>query len=1071
MAKEEQKNFFVKLFREKKRRGLSTQLKEISDQIIQIDTSLSKRGSRVGQVESEMQEIFAQRQELAVSAAEQLFQDVVEKHQQLKEQLTSSEVKQELNTNLIAKRILPELERLQAEGKITKEDAEEYVGLLKIGLAEGNQPNINDPDEKIEAIAARKRRLNELNEKSGYSLEDIGYRVSSEGNEAADNQADNHYDRIFDLLLREATKGQIEQLRDTLNNSCRHDLEARIAKITEEIIDPYSVWRRQVSVESENILDLSKLSIDNFKQLDGLERWQVVKGFTKASGVIPREVFARVEKVIIQRLFDEQLFPASRESWDGTAAAIKIGKLGNPEALPLMLRRIEVSGSGDTNDTVVFAMEQLLKENNPVELQQILESLPGNKRILLETLADKNSYMNRFCRDSYHHYICYLLQNGNFTLAKEQLTKILENSGELDEEKLKDFYLWHTDTSEALTLFLKARTDVEKVIIDSKLSIWSQSADKLLAAFVNPRNGESVAFPKRIAQEGLGVSDEKLLEALDHIFASKTFKNSGFEREAFLDGLVLLNSKENGKAVLETLLGVYRGTRDDPSRIRRVLQLLSTLDGFGEYDFAAPSPDEINKVNQKIADLQNQYSQIQDKVERKKIKNKIETLNGDLENLTGLKGILDTMTQKVVEAACRRLELPQEYQDKIENNLEELLKSGVFEIVPLLAGKYEWQNETEVKNLLKIITIHIIEGDFKSWRYTHEQSEAQLAGLTEEQKDFWKETLEPVTIEIELSKDDQGRRADELRAVQEIIKNVKEHILDSQPNFDFSKERAQSLAAKVHKLTEKLKSSVSEDEKERLVLEKRAVQAEATLINGILEIENATPGSFTRERMFTQARELREQIARLNFSLAGLDIEQIEKIFTIGDIKNIIVYESDDPLILLKAGVEPKETCQSWRNGGLNECLLAYVADSNKKVLNVTDGEGKVIARSIIKLTNQKEVNDFGLKTKRKTLLVEELYSLLPTAEVYRAFVRVLLKKAQGLDASITFGKGFNEVATGVFEEEAHAFGYGMNKGTLDVFIPYSLNKYEYSDTLGGKISLFDRYQQLEAVTFEKLKT
>jgi hypothetical protein len=45
-----------------------------------------------------------------------------------------------------------------------------------------------------------------------------------------------------------------------------------------------------------------------------------------------------------------------------------------------------------------------------------------------------------------------------------------------------------------------------------------------------------------------------------------------------------------------------------------------------------------------------------------------------------------------------------------------------------------------------------------------------------------------------------------------------------------------------------------------------------------------------------------------------------------------------------------------------------------------------------------------------------------------------------------------------------------MREGRLDVFIPHSLNKYEYSDTLGGKISGFDRYQQLEAVTFEKLK-
>ena len=167
---------------------------------------------------------------------------------------------------------------------------------------------------------------------------------------------------------------------------------------------------------------------------------------------------------------------------------------------------------------------------------------------------------------------------------------------------------------------LKARSEVEKVIVDSKLNVWTQSADKLLAALVNPKYGESVAFPKRIAQEGLGISDEKMLAVMDHIFAAKTFKGSGFEREAFLDGLVLLNSKEDGKAVLETLLTAYRGSRDDPKRMRRIFQLLSTLEGFSEYGFATPNPDEASRIQQEILSLQNQSTQVTDKAEKKKNK-------------------------------------------------------------------------------------------------------------------------------------------------------------------------------------------------------------------------------------------------------------------------------------------------------------------------------------------------------------------------------------------------------------------------------------------------------------------
>ena len=156
------------------------------------------------------------------------------------------------------------------------------------------------------------------------------------------------------------------------------------------------------------------------------------------------------------------------------------------------------------------------------------------------------------------------------------------------------------------------------------------------------------------------------MQVLDKIFEAKTFKKSGFERETFLDGLVLLNSKENGKAVLETLFGAYRGAKNDPSRMRRVFQLLSTLDGFGEYDFVAPSQDEVEKVKQEINELENQCSQTQGKAERKEIENKIKILKDDLQNLTGLKGIEDAMMQKVVEVACRRLELSQEHRDKIK---------------------------------------------------------------------------------------------------------------------------------------------------------------------------------------------------------------------------------------------------------------------------------------------------------------------------------------------------------------------------------------------------------------------
>lgn len=971
-------------------------------------------------------------------------------------------MKRELNADLLAQAVLPEVDKLLTEGKITDKDSQEFLDLLKVQLAEGNQLDWNDPPEKRVPLEARRKRMGEL---SDY-LRDLGHRVSGNGN----SPADRNYDKIFDLLIREETRREVEQIGDRLGTSLTPELQERIGKLTQGIIHPNSHWRTSPD-KREVALDLRKIPFEDFRDLGGLERWPIVKSFSESSGVISRDTFENVEMVVIQRLFDEQLFPGGRESFDGTSAATKMGDLGNPGALPLMLRHIEAYGSGHTSNAVVYEMERLLKESDSEALQKVLEVQSINKRLLLQALGDENSYMNRFGRVNSRYLTCSLLQNGDVTIAREKLAKILEKSGILDEGKVRGFYLGHSeDFEEALAPLLKVRAEVETVIVESKLNVWIQSADKLLAALVNPKYGESVVFPKRIIREGLGISDEKMLAVVDHIFSAKTFKDSGFEREAFLDGLILLNSKEDGKAVLETLLTAYRGSRDDPKRMRRVFQGLSMLEGFGEYGFTVPNPDEAARIQQDILHMQDQLAQASDKMGRKKIKNGIETLEAKLQNVTGLKGIEEAMTQRAVESACRKLDLPAEYQQKITENFETLLKSGVFDIVPSLASKYDSKNEVEVRQLLRVITERVIDGTFHSWRYEHERSNSQLSGLSDEQKEFWKNNSDPISIDIELTEDESGRRDDELKAAQEIIRNAKEHILDFQPNFDFSKKRFDTLNEQVREITEKIKLSSSEDEKMRLISEKRTLLAEATLIGGVLGIEMATPKSYTREKMLTQARELGEKILELNIPLAGLDIEQMKKIFTVGDIEGVIAYESDDPITLLKVGVEPQETCQSWRNGSFNECLLSYVADSNKKVLNVADRKGKIIARSIIKLTDQREENDFESKTRRKTLLVEKPYSLLPNSEVYRVFVRTLLAKARGLDISITFGSGFGQDALKIFEEEALLLGYAMREGKLDLYIPRSLNKYEYSDMLGGKISQFDRYLPRDVVTFEKAR-
>jgi len=1096
-AEAEERNFLIRLWQKRKRQKLKYEANDVSFKLKEFDWIRRQKQDQDAQLRSDLEKFLIKRRELPFDAVKILFKDVAAQRREQTKILAASGVKRALDEVLVGQQVVPELEKIQAEGRLSQAEAAEYLALLKDQLAEGHLLLQKLPEDKITKIEARNKRLDELHKITGFRLNDVTSLVNADGNEPADT----YYDSMVDLLARQIAKEKIEQLRDRLNAPLDPAGQEWVEYIAEKAIDP--TWH----LRPENNLDLTTLPIEYFSNLQGMKRWPLLRDFFCASGLVPKEIFDRVERVMIQRLAEEKLLPGGGESWEGTNAANLMGNLGNPEALPLLLRQIETFGGGHTNSYVTDVMRKLLKAGEPEARQKVLASLPAEKKRLFEIMADENSYLNRFAgNDPYR--TCHLLKEGQRTVRQERYTKLLAEN-KTPEEELRDFYLLAADRETLLKKLEQvaklAGEDEKEVIYDyidvlasdvtpndpDSLKSIDRLADKLkapkaellvycldlferpprnptLKRVTSPANKDYAAFPLALAKTLLNLNEGEL-EKLAEIYSTKGLQTSGLEREFFLEGLILLKNKGSGQADMQTLLGAYRGAKDDPKRMRRSFQLLSVMEGFGEYGLVRPPAEKMEEISRELAALEAQLPQTADKAEKKKIKNRIETLNREGQNLSGLKGIETSLTEKVVDIACRRLDLPEEYRQKIEANLEELLQSGLFEIVPTLAGNYEGKNESQVKALLKTITVHIIDGDFSVWRYAHERSGSQLEGLTAEQKAFWQKNLEPVVIETELDAELKSRRADELKTAQEMVRNAKEHILVSQPDFNFSEPRSQTLEAGISELTEKIKASATEEEKKRLATEKRTLEVEAALIAGIREIEQTTPQKFSRERIISQARQLAEIIEQLRLPLAGLDLEQIEKIFTVGDIKSVVAYEADDPLTLLKIGIEPQETCQSWRKGGFNECLLAYVADSNKKVINVTDGEGKVVARSVIKLTRQRPIGQTGPEKQRTTLLAERPYAILHNTEVFRAFFKLLLTKAQGLEAAIALGSSFSKADLKIFQEEEAAFGYGQMPEEAEIYIPASLNKYEYSDALGGKISSFDRFQRLAGTTFDKI--
>jgi len=148
------------------------------------------------------------------------------------------------------------------------------------------------------------------------------------------------------------------------------------------------------------------------------------------------------------------------------------------------------------------------------------------------------------------------------------------------------------------------------------------------------------------------------------------------------------------------------------------------------------------------------------------------------------------------------------------------------------------------------------------------------------------------------------------------------------------------------------------------------------------------------------------------------------------------------------------------------------VADGNKRLLNVRNSEGVLVARSMIKLTKQRDEGDYERKTERPTMLVERPYGPSLSDVVVRAFAGTLFRKADEMGGvSVTLGKDFSADMMRVITEEAEKHGYRPREGTFQVHIPQSANAYEYSDSLGGEIRYFDTYHSYTGITFEKAPT
>lgn len=521
---------------------------------------------------------------------------------------------------------------------------------------------------------------------------------------------------------------------------------------------------------------------------------------------------------------------------------------------------------------------------------------------------------------------------------------------------------------------------------------WLQSGNPLLKYLTNPQNEMSSVLIKTLIREKINESagDEG---KVDQILNSKKMARSRIDRENLLLELNWLSSRGiEGRVIFRLLVDSYSGSQKDAERFRKALQMAHGLDklgGLGKY-----------------------FQQVEHGISLVEQLKKIEKHTADL----------------MAEA----LDLDDVGTELLEKNIDKMTGGGLFEIVSSLTAHYGRINPTS-REVLKEIVLHHLQGDFKEWRDTHPASVDQLSGLTDQQKEAWLAGSETTHI-IEYASP-QERLAGQLNAINDMVDDIVQHTLEEDPELEFTEKFRDELRAEISGLRDEGDSKDKRD-----VLAKKL-----EVVEGILHLRSLTIADVDEEKILASARKLREAFVGLNYAQPVSDVEQIGKAFAEDTFGELTVVDTDALTALLNSGIQPRETCQSWRSGGnYNQGLMATTADANKRLIAVKDRHGAVLARTIIKLMSY--TGEDG--TEKPVVLIEPVYVVNATDGLYRGIFKHLAQKVASLSVAVV-----DPSQSPRLEQEAQNRKFGVQKkASLRIHTPASINGVEYSDSLGALV-------------------
>lgn len=345
-----------------------------------------------------------------------------------------------------------------------------------------------------------------------------------------------------------------------------------------------------------------------------------------------------------------------------------------------------------------------------------------------------------------------------------------------------------------------------------------------------------------------------------------------------------------------------------------------------------------------------------------KIVSAIELVHRDPEfaypfHLTEENAILKDLRLQLVDRSVKRLQLDdatlEKYLARIEHD-ERFKKIG--EVITTLAGYKHYQNSHQL-SLLREITQAELENKFIHWRYSHDRAEEQLAVLGNNREAWQKSSTVSRIIGA----------PDALQAHITSLKDALPKLREAYKDYYKCEDRTEShdeIRERLAAHEAKLRGELSNKERKQFGHEASLLREQLSYLELLQGIENLHMDTY--EQVLAQAERLSSRKSRsLLYEHAQWVKETLDQP-AYREARKVQIAEIDDLETLLRMGELPVPHCQNWRvDSTLNQSLMSFVADANKKLYHVRDMHGNPISMSMVHLVDWDE---------RPTLLVENVH-------------------------------------------------------------------------------------------------